>query len=87
MDDTDVEYGQKTRVRRRPNKRMSSVNSSTNLKKYKVDGAVMINQYKVLRDLGKGAFGKVVLAIDTQKNSHAENLYAIKIMNKKELKA
>jgi hypothetical protein len=34
--------------------------SSTNMRKHKcADGAIMINQYKVIKDLGEGAFGKV----------------------------
>lgn len=43
----------------------------------------MINQYKVIKQLGSGAFAKVKLCEDT--NSKIK--YAIKIMNKKELKA
>jgi serine/threonine protein kinase len=45
----------------------------------------MINKYKVLKELGKGAFGKVILCWDSTVNI-TENLFAIKIMNKKELK-
>lgn len=43
MDDTAINYGKKERFRKKPNKRESSVCSSTNLHKYKVDGAIMIN--------------------------------------------
>ena len=42
----------------------------------------MINQYIVNRKLGEGAFGKVMLCKDISKN----DWYAIKQMNKKELK-
>ena len=71
------------RKRKPPSKRVSSVLSTTTLKKYKKSGTVMINQYKVIKELGSGAFAKVKLCEDINTN----NFYAIKIMNKKELKA
>ena len=43
MDDAAVNYGGREGFRKKPNKRESSVCSSTNLHKYKVDGAIMIN--------------------------------------------
>ena len=85
-DDSLLNIGKKDRIHKKPKKRDSVVCSITNLHKYKMDGAIMINQYKIIQELGKGAFGKVVLCRDTSvKNT--ENLFAIKIMNKKELKA
>jgi serine/threonine protein kinase len=42
----------------------------------------MINQYRILNELGHGTFGKVKLAIDTK----TKEMYAIKIMSKKRLK-
>ena len=42
----------------------------------------MINQYRVLSTLGEGAYGKVKLAVEVK----TQNMYAIKIMNRKRLK-
>eukprot|EP01063_Lacrimia_lanifica_P028701 TRINITY_DN4235_c0_g1_i1.p1 TRINITY_DN4235_c0_g1~~TRINITY_DN4235_c0_g1_i1.p1 ORF type:complete len:903 (+),score=348.08 TRINITY_DN4235_c0_g1_i1:108-2816(+) len=42
------------------------------------DGNKTINEYAVVKDLGRGAFGKVKMVVHTA----TEKLYAIKIMNK-----
>jgi len=48
------------------------------------DGTKMINSFEVIKNLGKGAFGKVKLCRDT--SDPDERLYAIKIMDKNVLK-
>ncbi|KAJ4462190.1 putative Calcium/calmodulin-dependent protein kinase kinase [Paratrimastix pyriformis] len=45
-------------------------------------GSKMINQYKIIRKIGSGAYGKVKLAEDTANH----NLFAMKIMDKHALK-
>ena len=49
---------------------------------FNMEGEKMINQYKFLRELGKGAFGKVELAIDQESDVH----YAIKVQSRKLMK-
>ena len=44
------------------------------------DGSKMINSFEVIKNLGKGAFGKVKLCRDTKQEEGG--LYAIKIMDK-----
>ena len=43
----------------------------------------MINQYEVIKTLGKGAFADVKLSIDTM----TQEKYAVKLMSKKFLKS
>jgi serine/threonine protein kinase len=50
--------------------------------KQKSQGIEMVNQYRIISQLGEGSFGKVKLAIDSKTNTS----YAIKIMNKKRLR-
>ena len=59
---------------------MLSTSSLTKVKSKK--GGKMINQYKILRTLGKGAFATVLLCSDVSK----DNLFAIKQMSKSTLK-
>ena len=47
-----------------------------------LDGDQMLNQYKFIRELGKGAFGKVELAINQDTNEEV----AIKVQSKKLMK-
>ena len=65
-------------------RRMSSVTSTTNLKTYtdKNDGSKIINQYKIIKTLGKGSFSSVLLCSQVEN----DKLYALKRMNKQELK-
>lgn len=49
---------------------------------FNMEGEKMINQYKFLRELGKGAFGKVELAVDQETEEH----FAIKVQSKKLMK-
>ena len=65
-------------------RRRSSVMSTSSLHKFKnkKDGTIMINQYSVIKKLGEGSFAKVLLC----KDNNTDNLYAIKVMNKKQLK-
>jgi len=56
--------------------------SSLHKFKNKKDGTIMINQYSVIKKLGEGSFAKVLLC----KDNNTDNLYAIKVMNKKQLK-
>ena len=51
--------------------------------KNKDDNSKMINQYKVIKTLGSGSFASVKLCVDTK----TEIQYAIKQMNKKELRS
>lgn len=48
----------------------------------KTDDAKYINQYEVIRDLGKGSFGKVKLV----KHRETGELFALKVLNKSVLK-
>jgi len=48
----------------------------------KKDGKKFINQYEVIKDLGKGSFGKVKLV----KHSETGELFAMKVMNKNVLR-
>lgn len=59
--------------------RGSSVISTTNLQRSKK----MINQYEVIKTLGKGAFADVKLCVDTK----TKEKYAVKLMSKKFLKS
>ena len=59
--------------------RGSSVISTSNLQRSKK----MINQYEVIKTLGKGAFADVKLCIDTK----TQEKYAVKLMSKKFLKS
>ena len=66
---------------------------STKLKKYKSDaGEKMINQYRVLRELGSGSFAKVKLCEDTlgdfasDGEGGSRTQYAMKVMDKRGLK-
>lgn len=43
----------------------------------------MINQYEVIKTLGKGAFADVKLCVDTK----TQEKYAVKLMSKKFLKS
>lgn len=64
-------------------RRKVSVLSTSSLRKVKSKkGGNRINQYKILRTLGKGAFATVLLCSDVSK----DNLYAIKQMSKSTLK-
>ena len=67
-------------------RRESQVLSTANVKafKNKKDGSKMINHYKIIRTLGKGGYATVKLCEDT--TSKDSGLYAMKQMNKKELK-
>mmetsp|Transcript_22130 Transcript_22130/g.34268 ORF Transcript_22130/g.34268 Transcript_22130/m.34268 type:complete len:125 (+) Transcript_22130:1280-1654(+) len=51
-------------------------------KKNKMDGQKTINQYKIVKNLGKGSFATVKLVLDTKSLEY----YAMKSMNKKDLK-
>lgn len=46
------------------------------------DGKKKINQYIIIKNIGKGSYGKVKLAFDT--NNHNEPV-AIKILSKKKM--
>mgnify|MGYP002633658133 CR=1 FL=1 len=65
-------------------RRESQVLSTTNLRafKSKTDGSKMINHYKIIKTLGKGGYATVKLCEDSNTN----DFYAMKQMNKKELK-
>lgn len=64
--------------------RKSPVISTTNVItfKNKKDGKKMVNHYKIIKTLGKGSYSTVKLCIDTKLNDY----YAMKLMNKKQLK-
>ena len=70
-------------VKKVPGRRQSSVLSTTSFHKFKKQGKMMINQYKVIRQLGSGSFAKVKLVEDI----NTQTQFALKIMNKKELKS
>ena len=59
----------------------TSPNKKSNVK-LNIDGEKIINQFRCIRELGKGAFGKVELAVD--QNTNIE--YAIKAQSKKMMK-
>ena len=46
------------------------------------DGKKKINQYIIMNQIGKGSFGKVKLALNTEENNKP---YAIKMLSKKKL--
>lgn len=46
------------------------------------EGREMINQYKVLNSIGRGSFGKVVKALNTENKKY----YAIKVLKKSKMK-
>lgn len=48
-----------------------------------LQGNTFVNQYLILKNLGKGAHGKVKLCLNTDDNT----LYAVKIVNKRKLRA
>ena len=48
----------------------------------KQNGKKKINQYIIAKNLGKGSYGKVKLALNTEENNKA---YAIKVLSKKRL--
>jgi serine/threonine protein kinase len=62
-------------------RRLSSVISSGNVRIFKAAGDKMINNYKIIKPLGKGAFGTVYHAQDV----NSKEMFAIKKMNKVEL--
>jgi [calcium/calmodulin-dependent protein kinase] kinase len=80
-DDSTLGVGSKRPVRIAPRRRVSSVMSTSTVRKTKSDGQVMINQYIVEKTLGKGSFAIVKLCRDSITNEK----YAIKQMNKKVL--
>lgn len=69
-----------------PSMRTTSVLSTNKVKKFKKKtggkGKMMINNYEIIETLGKGSFATVKLCKDTKSGT----LYAIKQMNKKDLK-
>jgi len=71
-------------IKTAPRRRESSVVSTTNVRKYKnkEDGNVWINNYVVEKTLGKGSFAEVKLCRENKTGVK----YAIKQMNKRELK-
>ena len=66
-----------------PRRRESQVSTTSVAKKGKNEEGAMINQYVIIKTLGKGSFATVLLCKDT----HTHELYAIKKMNKKALKS
>jgi len=58
-----------------------SIMETSTLKKVMVSGKMMLNQYMVMKTLGKGSFGTVRLCF----NLNDKKLYAIKTLNKKQL--
>lgn len=48
-----------------------------------IQGNTFVNQYLILKNLGKGSHGKVKLCLNTEDNT----LYAVKIVNKRKLRA
>jgi hypothetical protein len=65
-DDTSIR--KEIKMRKPPRKRESTVVSTTNLKKFKIEGNKMINQYSVEKTLGKGSFATVLLCSDQNTN-------------------
>lgn len=57
------------------------IRETSTLKKVMVSGKMMLNQYMVMKTLGKGSFGTVRLCF----NLNDKKLYAIKTLNKKQL--
>jgi serine/threonine protein kinase len=66
-----------------PRRRESQVSTTSVAKKGKNEDGAMINQYVIIKTLGKGSFATVLLCKDT----HTHELFAIKKMNKKALKS
>ena len=63
-------------------KRRGSITTKSVCSEKDKDGNKKINQYIVLEELGRGAFAKVKLCVNTEDNKR----YAMKIMDKKKLK-
>ena len=51
-------------IKRKPSKRMSSIISTPNVRRFKKEGNIMINNYIVEKTLGKGKFASVKLCRD-----------------------
>ena len=62
--------------------RLSCVSKSVVSKMKQKDGKKKINQYLVIKDIGKGSFGKVKLALNSEEENKA---YAMKQLSKKKL--
>ena len=71
-----------TKVKMTPGRRESQVSFTSSAKRGKNEDGEMINQYVILKTLGKGSFATVLLCKDTI--SH--EMFAVKKMNKKLLK-
>ena len=68
--------------KKKPVKRESTVYSNVSVTRIKGKGGVMINNYIIEKNLGEGSFAQVKLCRDTNTGIK----YALKLMNKKELK-
>ena len=62
-----------------PKRRESGVTNTTTAKKGVNEEGAMINQYVIIKTLGKGSFATVLLCKDTKTSEQ----FAIKKMNKK----
>lgn len=73
----DMAFGKNNK--KAPKRRESGVTNTTTAKKGVNDEGAMINQYVIIKTLGKGSFATVLLCKDTKTSEQ----FAIKKMNKK----